>query len=190
MQNPGFDAPADGDAVYRFFELFDAANVPGAAKLFALAEQKRIRLTPPPKPVFEEKMFFALLWNRNLEGFWRQQLGESFFRRMLKLVPYSWVVDPGPIPPHAAIPELNLTDWQQLKTLSQRERDLILKISGYSPEAWGSRGVYLGSDLSHADWSAAVDKALESFARSPYVLQRYERTRLVDSNYYDFEKNQ
>ena len=67
--------------------------------------------------------------------------------------------------------DLQDTPTQQLKALSQRERDLILKISGYSPEAWGSRGVFLGSDLSHAEWSAAVDKALASFERSPYVLQ-------------------
>jgi hypothetical protein len=190
IQNPSFDTPTDGDAVYRFFELFDVANVPGASKLFALAEQKRIRLTPPPKPIFEEKMLFALLWNRNLQGFWRQQLGESFFQRMLQLVPYSWIVDPAPLPPHGAIPELNLTDWQQLKTLSQRERNLILKISGYSPKAWGSRGVFLGSDLSHGDWSAAVDTALGTFTSSPYVLQRYHHPRLVEASYFDFEKNQ
>jgi len=190
VEAPDFDVPADGEAIYRFFELFDLANVPGARKLFALAEEKRISVTPPPKPLFEEKMLFALLLNRNLHSFWRQQLGESFFMRMLKLVPYSWVVDPAPLPPQGAIPRLDLTDWQQLKTLSQRERDLILKISGYSPEAWGSRGVFLGSDLSHGDWSAAVDKALNSFDRSPYVLQEYHRPRLVDANYFDFEKNQ
>ena len=64
---------------------------------------------------------------------------------------------PAPLPPHAAIPELNLTDWRQLKALSQKERELILKVSGFSPHAWGARGVYLGSDLSHADWAAAVE---------------------------------
>src|SRR5438445_7035300 len=109
---------------------------------------------------------------------------------MLKLTPYTWIVDPAPLPPHAAIPELDLTDWQQLKALSQRERDLILKVSGYSAEAWGSRGVYLGSDLSHQDWSAAVDKALSSFERSPYVLQRFHRPRLVQSSYFDFQTEQ
>ena len=29
-------------------------------------------------------MLFGLLWNRNLRGFWRQQLGESFLQRMLR----------------------------------------------------------------------------------------------------------
>jgi hypothetical protein len=181
---------ADGDAVYRFFELFDTANVPNAKKIFELAAEKRIRLTPAPKPIFEEKMLFALLWNRHLQSFWRQELGDGFFQRMLRLTPYTWILDPAPLPPHAAIPELNLTDWQQLKSLSQKERDLILKISGFSAHAWGARGVYLGSDLSHADWSAAIDKAMAEFPQSPYVLQRYHHPKLVEARWLDFARNE
>jgi hypothetical protein len=158
--------------------------------MFELATEKRIRLTPPPKPIFEEKLLFALLWNRNLRGFWRRELGEAFFARLLKAVPYTWIVDPAPLPPHAAFPELGLTDWNQLKTLSQRERELILKISGYSPEAWGSRGVHLGSDLSQADWAAAVDRAIAGFAQSPYVLQRFHKPRAVDAAWFDFASSQ
>jgi hypothetical protein len=190
IQPPGFTSFSDGDAVYRFFELFDLANVPASKPLFELAAAKRVRLTPPPKPFFEEKMLFALLWNRNLQGFWRQELGEGFFRQMLRLVPYTWVVDPAPLPPHAAVPELNLTDWHQLQTLSQKERELILKVSGFSDHAWGARGVYLGSDLAHADWAAAVDKAIAGFQRSPYVLQRYHKPGLVEAQWFDFEKSQ
>jgi hypothetical protein len=190
VRDQNFSQPADGDAVYRFFELFDAAQVPAALALFELAREKRIRLTPPPRPLFEEKMLFALLWNGHLRSFWRQELGEGFFNRMLELVPYSWVVDPAPLPPQAAIPELDLTDWRQLKGLSQRERELILKVSGFSPKAWGARGVYLGSDLSHAEWSEAVDSALASFPTSPYILQRYEKPGLVDFQWFDFDRNQ
>jgi hypothetical protein len=181
---------AEGDAVYRFFELFDLDNVQNAKRVFQMAAEKRIRLTPPPKPIFEEKMLFALLWNRNLQGFWRQELGEKFYDRMRRLVPYTWLVDPSPLPPHGAIPELNLTDWQQLKALSQKERDLILKVSGFSPHAWGARGVYLGSDLSHADWTAAVDNAIANFGHSPYVLQRYHKPGLVDAEWFDFQSSQ
>jgi hypothetical protein len=189
LQPSTFNRFADGDAVYRFFELFDLANVPNAKKIFELAAAKKIRLTPPPKPIFEEKMLFALLWNRNLHDFWRQELGEAFFNRLRKLVPYTWIVDPTPLSPHAAIPELDLTDWRQLKTLSQRERELILKVSGFSEHAWGARGVYLGGDLSHADWSAAVDKAISSFQNSPFVLQRYEKPKTIETQWFDFGKN-
>ena len=190
LQPSTFNQFADGDAVYRFFELFDLSNVANAKKIFELATEKKIRLTPPPKPVFEEKMLFALLWNRHLQNFWRQELGENFFARLKKLVPYTWIVDPSPLPPQAVIPELNLTDWQQLKTLSQRERDLILKVSGFSAHAWGARGVFLGSDLSHEDWAKAVDDAIQHFEQSPRVLQRYHKPALVEAQWFDFTKNE
>jgi hypothetical protein len=189
-RNAKFEGFADGDAVYRFFELFDLANVSNSKQILELAMVKRLRLTPPPKPMFEEKMLFALLWNRNLQGFWRQELGDSFVQRLLKLVPYSWVVDPSPMPPQSAIPQIDLTDWSQLKLLSNKERELILKISGFSPHAWGARGVFLGSDLSHADWAAAVDKAVTSFPVSPYVLQRYHKPGLVDAEWFDFGRSE
>jgi hypothetical protein len=190
IQNSKFEDFAEGDGVYRFFELFDLANVANAQKIFELAAEKKIRLTPPPKPLFEEKMLFALLWNRNLQSFWRQELGESFLARLKEIIPYTWLVDPTPLPPHAAIPELNLTDWQQLKALSQRERDLILKVSGFSENAWGARGVFLGSDLSQADWSTAVDAALKNFETSPFVLQRFEKPKTVEASWFDFSKNE
>ena len=72
VQDAKFTGFADGDAVYRFFELFDVPNVPSAQRIFELAAERKIRLTSAPKPLFEEKMLFALLWNRNLRGFWRQ----------------------------------------------------------------------------------------------------------------------
>ena len=190
VHDPGFTGFTDGDAVYRFFELFDLANVPDAKQIFELAAERKIRVTPPPKPIFEEKMLFALLWNGNLHSFWRQELGEGFLTRLKKVIPYTWLVDPTPLPPHAAIPELNLTDWQQLKMLSQKERDLVLKVSGFSELAWGARGVYLGSDLSHADWSAAVDHATGGFSNSPFVLQRYEKPKLVAAQWFDFKNHQ
>ena len=190
VQSGNFTDFQPGDAVYRFFELFDLAQVPAAETIFARAAEKEIRVTPPPKPLFEEKMLFALLWNRNLQHFWRQELGEAFLTRLKKAVPYTWLVDPAPLPPHAAIPELNLTDWQQLKAMSQKERDLILKVSGFSENAWGARGVFLGSDLSQADWSAAVDAALASFPTSPSVLQRFHKPAQVEAKWFDFAKNE
>jgi len=180
----------DGDAVYRFFELFDLPNVPSAGAILDMALAGRIQLTSPPKPIFEEKMLFALLWNRNLRGFWRQELGERFLSQLQNLSPYTWMVDPSPLPPQGAIPGLDLTDWQQLKTMSQRERELILKVSGFSDKAWGARGVFLGSDLPTADWAAAVDSAMSSFATSPHVLQRYLKPALAKAQWFDFEKEQ
>lgn len=189
VRDEHYTAFGESDAIYRFFELFDLANIPSSDTIFKAAAAGNLRLTPPPKPIFEEKLMLALLWNRNLRDFWRQQLGDKFLRQLQDHVPYGWVVDPTPLPPHAAYPEINLTDWRQLKTLSQRERALILKVSGYSEKAWGARGVHLGSDLSQADWSAAVDEAIQAFPRSPYILQRYHKPRTVEAEWVDFETN-
>lgn len=186
IQPPDFTSWQEGDGVYRFFELFDLPNVPAATPLFDAAREKRVRLTPPPRPMFEEKLLFALLWNRHLQSYWRQELGEAFLNRLLRLVPCTWFMDPTPLPPHGGIPMLGLSDWQQLKELSQRERELVLKVSGFSEDAWGARGVYLGSDLSSADWAATIDQALAAWPKQPYVLQRYHKPGLVNVTWYDF----
>lgn len=178
-----------GESVYRFFELFDVPNVKNAFEIIEGAERGDLFLTSSPKAFFEEKMLFALLWNRNLREFWRQELGEGFLKQMLGLAPYTWLIDPAPLPPQAAFPHLDLTDWRQLTALSQKERDLILKISGFSEHAWGSRGVYLGSDLPAAEWSEAVEKAIGSFERSPFILQRYHKPRTVEIDWFNFETN-
>ena len=135
-------------------------------------------------------MTFALFHNRNLTEAWRQQLGESFKRTLEALLPQTWVIDPSPMPPHAAYPGLNLTNWEQLKELSQKDRNLILKISGFSEQAWGARGVWLGSDLPRDEWAAAVDEAQAGFGQSPRILQRYHRPSRVDAEWYDFELGQ
>ena len=129
------------DAVYRFFELFDVDQVPNSRQIFDLARHGHLTLTPPPKTFLEEKMLFALFWNRNLYEFWRVELGEAFLRKLQQWLPYTWIIDPSPLPPQAGIPELPITDWRQLKTFSQKDRNLIIKISGYSEKAWGARGV-------------------------------------------------
>ena len=188
VQNDQFDGFQSGDAVYRFFELFDIDNIKNAELIFKKAAANEILLTPTPKTFLEEKLVFSLLWNRNLREFWRQELGQGFLRTLQNHIPYTWTVDPTPLPPQAAYPELGLTDWQQLKTLSQKERRLILKISGFAPEAWGARGVHLGSDLSTEDWSQVVDTAMKRFGSNPHILQRFSKPKSVDTRWYDFEQ--
>lgn len=178
-------AVSSGDAVYRFFELFDSKNIPVFSSLVEKAKDKQITITPPLKSQLEEKMLLALFWNRNLKTFWRKELSEKVYIKLQKLFPYTWLVDPRPLPPHAAIPELNIPHWQELKELSQKERELILKVSGYSALAWGSRGVYLGSDLSREEWCAVVDRAIADFPQSPYVLQRFHKPQSTEVSWVD-----
>jgi len=83
------------------------------------------------------------------------------------------------------LPWLNIQSWDELKDFSQKERDFVLKVSGFSPEAWGSRGVTVGTDVSQPEWAAAVDGALAAFPHHPHVLMRFAHSRIVEHPYFD-----
>ena len=177
--------PQDGRAVYRFFELFDLPNIPNIDNLLRANAEGRVTITPPIKPFLEEKMWFALFWLKPLHEFWRRELGEKYFTQLQKVIPYSWLLDPTPLPQHAVIPRLEIHDWREAAKFSQKDRDLLLKISGFSPLGWGSRGVSLGSDLAHAEWEKRIENALATFDSSPTIMQRFHKGRLLEHQYWD-----
>lgn len=166
-----------GGNVYRFFELFDLDNVPNGWEMIAG------NVTPPPKPQLEEKMLFAFLWMEQLRPFWREMLGEGTLKALQEYMPRTWVVDPTPLPPHGVIAGLDINDWREMAGFSQKRRELVLKISGFHEHAWGSRGVYVGHDLPATEWGAAIEHALASFPRHPFILQQFEKSKLVEATH-------
>jgi hypothetical protein len=179
--------PHDGRAVYRFFELFDLPNIPNIDKTLRANAEGRITITPPIKPYLEEKMWFALFWMQPLKEYWRRELGEKYFLRLQQVIPYSWLLDPAPLPQHAVIPRLEIQDWREAAKFSQKDRELLLKVSGFSPLGWGSRGIALGADLPHAEWERRIEHALATFESSPTILQRFHKGRLFEHRYWDAE---
>jgi len=182
--------PQDDRAVYRFFELFDLPNIPNIDNTLRANAEGRITITPPIKPYLEEKMWFALFWMQPLREFWRRELGEKYFIKLQEVIPYSWLLDPTPLPQHAVIPRLEIHDWREAAKLSQKDRDLLLKVSGFSPLGWGSRGIALGADLPHAQWEQRIERALETFEQSPTILQRFHKGRLFEHRYWDPESGE
>jgi hypothetical protein len=182
--------PAAGRNAYRFFELLDLPNLPRVSALMNAAKDGAVRVTPPFKPYLEEKMWFALFWMRPLREFWRRELGEKYFLKLQEAIPYTWPLDPAPLPQHAVIPRLELNDWREAGKLSQKERDLLIKVSGFSPLGWGSRGVLVGSDTSQTEWERALEEALTNFDRSPRIMQRFHKARLIDHRYWDNSTNE
>jgi hypothetical protein len=164
---------------YRFFEAFDYPNL----TKFKESWQPGQPLTAPLKPYLEEKLWLALFWSRPLQEFWRQEIGEKGQKLLQGIIPYSWVLDPTPLPPHAVIPELGIQSWHEMERFSQKQRELVLKISGFSPLAWGAKGVYVGSDLSAELWSEQVRAGLTEFAEHPRVLQRFVKGAIARQDY-------
>jgi hypothetical protein len=177
--------PRNGLAVYRFFELFDLPNIPKIDHLLRANAEGHVTITPPIKPYLEEKMWFALFWLKPLHEFWRRELGEKYFLKLQEVIPYSWILDPTPLPQHAVIPRLEIHDWREAVKLSQKQRDLLLKVSGFSPLGWGSRGISLGSDLAHAEWEKRIENALATFDSSPTIMQRFHKGTLFEHGYWD-----
>ncbi|MBC5799656.1 MAG: hypothetical protein GIX03_02520 [Candidatus Eremiobacteraeota bacterium] len=177
------------DVLYRNFELFDLLNIAKHDLVLYAARHNRVKITPPPKAHLEEKLAFALLHHPLLAKTWKSELGEAF-GRLLTIFPQTWVLDPRPLPPQAAI--LGLTaggepvhDWAQLIPLGKSERDFVVKPSGFSELAWGSRGVKVANDLTKEEWQRALESALAGYDTTPYVLQRFHKGKRVKVAYFD-----
>jgi hypothetical protein len=169
----------DGRALYRFFELFDWEAVPSAHKLANAAAAGEIQITPPFKPHLEDKLWLALLWSPALKKVWERTLRGSHLKRLQELVPFGWVLDPEPLPPHAALPRLDAHSWQEVAQFSQKNRHLVLKISGFHETAWGSRGVFIGHDMPATEWEERLGTALRQSTEQPWILQEFREGRRI-----------
>lgn len=172
------------DVLYRNFELFDLLNVPKQELILYAARHNRVRITPPPKAHLEEKASFALFHHPGLRSYWRSELGETVYDRLLGIFPRTWIVDPRPMPWQSAIIDLQangvpVQHWSQLEELGKSERDYVIKPSGFSELAWGARGVKVANDLTREEWRAALREAQDSFPKTPYLLQRFHKGRRV-----------
>jgi len=176
--------------IYRFYELFDLLNIPKAELVQYAAKKGLVSVTPPYKPALEEKSAFALLHHPALAPFWRTALGEELYVHLTTVMPRTWVLDPAPVPPSAVIPGLSVggravMHWGDLAAATQKQRHFVLKPSGFSELAWGSRGVSVGHDLPQHEWAAAIETALAAFPHTPYVLQEFHKGRQYHVDYYD-----
>jgi hypothetical protein len=176
--------------VYRFFELFDLKNIPKSELIMYSVKKGKVLITPPYKPWMEEKSAMALFHHPLLEAYWEQALtpqGQDFLRR---IIPQTWILDPRPLPPSGVIPGLlrnrrAVADWSWLGEASQKERQFVVKVSGFSEQAWGSRGVVIGHDLPQQRWRDSLTQALEAFETSPSILQVFHKGRVVVVEYHD-----
>jgi hypothetical protein len=188
-----FDAdgnPEKIDIIYRFFELFDLANIRTAKFFFEAWQNGDVAIAPPMRPFQEEKLSLALFHHHLLQDFWAENLSGRALKLLRAIIPASWVIDPAPLPPGAVLdgPRVGgraLNDWRDLGAASQKERDLIIKISGFHETAWGARSVILGSDCSREEWQAGVERAIELAPANLHVLQEYKKPRRIEHRVYD-----
>ena len=149
-----------------------------------------LNLTSPCKPHLEEKLWLALLWTPALQGLWQEVMRGKHLQRVKDVVPFGWMMDPQELPPHAALPRLGVHSWNEVKKFSQTERRLVVKISGFSELAWGSKSVQIGHDMPRDEWASAIETAVSQFNTQPWVMQEYHAGRIVEHPYYDPESGE
>ncbi len=176
--------------VYRFFELFDLKNIPKSELIMYSAKKGMVQVTPPYKPWMEEKSALALFHHPLLEAYWEKALTPKGQAVLRSIIPHTWMLDPRPLPPSGVIPGLfrnqrAVADWAWLGEAGQKERQYVVKVSGFSERAWGSRGVVIGHDLSQQRWRESLTQALEAFETSPSILQVFHKGRIVVVEYHD-----
>ncbi len=169
----------DSRAFYRFFECFDWQNIP-ALPTFAARGGK---LQAPLKPHLEEKLWLSLFHLPGLRKLWQKELRGSHLERLKKIIPTSWFIRDVILPPDAVLPGLNVSSWQEVMEFSQKERRLVVKISGFDPTAWGSRGVFIGHDLPADEWRECVQRALNDTAHS-WVMQEFRESSIIEHPIY------
>jgi hypothetical protein len=179
-----------GCDVYRFFELWDIDHVEHGEALLGMAQRSQLNFTPPLKPFLEEKLWLALFWIPQLRDWWEKELSAEHLALLRECIPFGWVLNPAALPLHVEWPRLGIQSWEEMKKFGNRERELVIKISGWSEQSWGSRGVKIGHDLPQVEWSAAIDEALQSFPQNPHLMQRFERARVVNHPIWDDAKQQ
>ncbi len=182
--------PEKIDLIYRFFELFDLENIRTQRFFFEAWAAGEVTIAPPIRPFQEEKLALALFHHHLLQDYWAEALGGRTLKLLRALIPPSWIIDPAPLPPGAVLDGPRaagrpLNDWRDLINASQKERDLIVKISGYHETAWGARSVVLGSDCSREEWQQGVERAIELAGTNLHVLQAYRKPRRLEHPVYD-----
>ena len=84
----------------------------------------------------------------------------------------------------AEVPVLGVNSWDEVAAFSQKQRRLVLKISGFHETAWGSRGVHVGHDISQAEWAERIRIASEDFDQQPWIMQSFSEGRLIEHPVY------
>jgi hypothetical protein len=112
-------------------------------------------------------LWMALLWAPPLRTIWERELRSSNLLFLQRHLPFTWVMDPTPLPHQAVLPRLGISSFAALAEELPGAIDLALRpASNDRTEPWQVR-----SELTEAAWAICVNRALSEFSESPWMLQ-------------------
>ena len=179
--------------VYRFLELHDLPNIPKIDLVIYAMKHRLATVTAPFKSYLEEKLLFYLFHHPELDEFWRGALGTDTQARLQRMLPPTWLLDPQPIPPTAAVdPPLmagkrRIRHWDDLRGLSQRERRLVLKPSGFSELPGAAAASPSGTTSTRRYGTRPSTRRWQASSRPRTSSSNSTRAAALGVSYYDVE---
>lgn len=113
-------------------------------------------------------LWMALLCAAPLQSLWARELRSSNLRFLRDLLPFTWIVDPSPLPHQAVLPRLKVRSFAELDDPGSGLPHLALKpaLESEAPAEWIIR-----SRVPAQDWSRALQRALAGYPEHPWLLQ-------------------
>ncbi len=171
-------SPRDRSALYRFLNYSMCQTFLESRTHCTRMPKVAVKYTPPIKPYIEEKMWFALFGCSHCVNF-----GDADSATDVSSTcgsdPLFVATQSDPFAPTCGHSILEIHDWHEAARFSQKDRDLLLKVSGFSPLRWGSRGIAIGGDFPHAEWEKRINHSLETFESSPTIMQHFHKDQLM-----------
>jgi hypothetical protein len=162
---------ANGIGLYRAFYLSEYLNDPKVNDLISYQLDKQ-NTKPSITPHLEEKAIMALLWDTRFENFYKKQLGEANFNKLKNAIPKTWIVGQEQYFTEA-LPK-GAQDTLQLVSGSRKDRELVIKPSGFNPKASWAEGVNLLHEKSTVKAQEIVQNAMQT-DDTLFIVQEFKK---------------
>lgn len=135
-----FQLSSDIQLVYRAFPLYAYETNPFIRSLLGTTAPELF--VPSLTPQFEEKALLALLWDIRFREFFIRELGQKSFWFLRKIIPMTWIVGNEKFLDIARIASRkNVPGTITLMKMIDKNLRFVIKVSGYSPDERGAKGV-------------------------------------------------
>jgi hypothetical protein len=174
---------ANGVGLYRAFYLSEYMNDPKVNSLINYQLDKQ-NTKPSITPHLEEKAIMALLWDRRFEDFYKKQLGEANFNKLRSSIPKTWIVGQEQYFSEGLPKEVN--DTMQLVSGLRKDRELVIKPSGFNPKASWAEGVNLLHEKSTYKAQEIVQNAIKT-DDTLFIVQEFKKAQKQRMQYENSE---
>ena len=164
--------------VYRGFYLHESVKNP---ILRDVLESQTLTVFPPVLPRLEEKALMGMLFDPEFEDYFQGELGAKSFSILKRIFPKTWIMDKKFKPTNFPY---GIKEWEDFSNLSRRQRQYVLKVSGFSNESSWAKGVTFMGRLSKDRCDAIIKRALDS--DDTYVIQEFRKGIKFKHPYFDF----